>query len=176
MTSCRERDRQHPPFVLDTHVEIPMRGLFGNKGKFAGTQVQMMLLNLKSNRSFQDEKGLIVTMPVEWNSLLWRDSILEQGKGATGVGCESKKCHDGGGNLEDLSFPERFRLHDLVFPFVGYCFFLLNVAHNVRPRSLGGTSRRTDTRCHGVKDTAGRPVDLFCCSHCWRLARFTLKA
>ena len=95
--------------------------LFGNKGKFAGTQVQMLLLNLKLKRSFQDEKSLIVTMPVEWNSLLWRDSLLEQGKGATGVGCESKKCHDGGGNLEDLSFPERFRLHDPVFPFFGSC-------------------------------------------------------
>src|SRR5947209_16788252 len=26
-------------------------------------------------------------------------SLLEQGKGATGVGCDSKKCHDGGRNL-----------------------------------------------------------------------------
>ena len=97
--------------------------LFGDKGKFTGTKMHMLLLNLKFNCSFENEKCLIVTMPVEWNALLWRNSILEQGKGAAGVGCDSKKCHDGGGNLEDLSLPERFRLHNMVFPFLGYCFF-----------------------------------------------------
>src|SRR5690242_4738956 len=103
MLSCRERDRQEPPFVLSAPVEIPMWCLFGNKGKFAGTQVQVLFLNLKLHSPFQDEKGLIVTMPVEGNALQWRNSILEQGKGAAGVGCQSQKCHDGGGNLEDLS-------------------------------------------------------------------------
>src|SRR6266487_2739266 len=122
MSSCWQGDNQQTPFFLGTIVEIPMWCLLGNKGKFAGTQVQMLLLNLKLKCSFEDEKCLVVTMPVEWNSLLWCNSTLEKGKGAAGVGCDSQKCHDGGGNLEELSLPELFRLHDTVFPFSGYCF------------------------------------------------------
>ena len=78
MISCRERDHQQTPFFLGTVVEIPMWCLLGNESKFAGTQLQMLLLNLKLKCSFEDEKGLVVTMPMEWNSLLWCNSTLEQ--------------------------------------------------------------------------------------------------
>src|SRR6266700_8099208 len=122
MTACRKRDRQQPSLVLSTHVEILMYCLSGNKGKFAGTQMPILLLNLKLKRSFEDEKCFIVTMPMEWNSLLWRNPILEEGKGAISVGSDSKKCYNGGGNLKDLSLLELFRQHDTVFPFFAYCF------------------------------------------------------
>ena len=91
--------------------------LTGDKGKFPSTQLQMLVLNLELKRSFEDEKGLVVRVPVKWNTLLWRNSSLKERKGVAGIGCAREKCHDRAGKLEGLPLPGSFRLHDSVLPF-----------------------------------------------------------
>jgi hypothetical protein len=110
-----QRDHQQTPFLLSAPIEKPMPLLTGDKGKFSSTQLQMLVLNLEVKRSFEDEKGLVVRVAVKWNTLLWRNSGLKEGKGVAGIGCDRQKGHDAAGKLEGLSLAGSDRLHASFF-------------------------------------------------------------
>src|SRR5215471_18936434 len=128
MITCRQGDNQQTPFFLGIHVEKRVRRLFGDKGKFARTQLQMLFLNLKLKCSFEDEKCLVVIVLVEWRTLLRRDSSIEEGKGAAGVSGDREKCYYSTGNLEGLPFPKSFRLHDSILPFSRHFYWFSALA------------------------------------------------
>lgn len=112
-----ERDDQQMPFLPGVTVEIPVPLVPGHKGKFPWAKRQMVVLDLKVKGSFNDQKGFVVGMSVKWDALLWRDTRIEEGKGAVRVGSDGQQCDDSAGKVEGLPLPGCVSLH-LLLPFL----------------------------------------------------------
>ena len=94
-----------------------MRSVPGHKDELAGTDLELLLGDLELEGAFEDEKRLVVIVPMERSPLPRRDTPFEEREGSAGILGKGEKRDDRARNLDRLPLYSDGRLHGSALPF-----------------------------------------------------------